>query len=151
VTAPWTNLPQGIVLGIHLGWAPIGFAVMATPQPSQYYWSILWSYLILSDIVVKSTRLHKSTSTNKENYSHRITFTFTSHTSLIKTNVASHPPPEAFIIHTANQTSAFRMASAASSWSASWRYSSRSCRKNEMGRTTWGIGKWRLEIEDKRA
>ena len=34
---PWTNLPEGIVLGIVLGWAPIGFAVMATPRPSQYY------------------------------------------------------------------------------------------------------------------
>ena len=33
VAAPWTNLPQGIVLG----WAPIGFAVMVTPRPSQYY------------------------------------------------------------------------------------------------------------------
>ena len=31
VPEPWTNLPQGIVLGIVLGWAPIGFAVMATP------------------------------------------------------------------------------------------------------------------------
>ena len=37
VAAPWTNLPQGIVLGIVLGWTPIGFAVMATPRPSQYY------------------------------------------------------------------------------------------------------------------
>ncbi len=35
--APWTNLPQGIALSIVLGWAPIGFAVMATPRPSQYY------------------------------------------------------------------------------------------------------------------
>ena len=33
VAAPWTNLPQGIVLG----WAPIGSAAMATLQPSQYY------------------------------------------------------------------------------------------------------------------
>ena len=30
-------LPEGIVLGIVLGWAPIGFAAMATPRPSQYY------------------------------------------------------------------------------------------------------------------
>ena len=37
VAAPWTNLPQGIVLGTVLGWAPIGFAVMVTPRPSQYY------------------------------------------------------------------------------------------------------------------
>ena len=36
VPAPWTNLRQGIVLGIVLGWAPIGFAVMVTPRPSQY-------------------------------------------------------------------------------------------------------------------
>ena len=28
---------EGIVFGIVLGWAPIGFAVMATPRPSQYY------------------------------------------------------------------------------------------------------------------
>ena len=38
VAAPWTNLPQGIVLGIVLGWAPIGFAAMVTPRPSQYYY-----------------------------------------------------------------------------------------------------------------
>ena len=31
------DLPEGIVLGIGLGWAPIGFAAMATPRPSQYY------------------------------------------------------------------------------------------------------------------
>ncbi len=37
VAAHWTNLPQGIVLGIVLGWAPIGFAVKATPRLSQYY------------------------------------------------------------------------------------------------------------------
>jgi len=37
VATPWTNLPQGIVSGIVLGLAPIGFAVMATPRPSQYY------------------------------------------------------------------------------------------------------------------
>ena len=28
---------EGIVFGIVLGWVPIGFAVMATPRPSQYY------------------------------------------------------------------------------------------------------------------
>ena len=33
----WRHLGQGIVWGIVLGWAPIGFAVMATPRPSQYY------------------------------------------------------------------------------------------------------------------
>jgi len=37
VAAPCTNLPDGIVLGIVLGWAPTGFAAMATPRPSQYY------------------------------------------------------------------------------------------------------------------
>ena len=37
VAAPCTNLPGGIVLGIILGWAPVGFAAMATPRPSQYY------------------------------------------------------------------------------------------------------------------
>ena len=37
VAAPCTNLPEGIVLGIVLGWAPIGFLAMATPRPSQYY------------------------------------------------------------------------------------------------------------------
>ena len=37
VVAPSTNLPQGIFLGIVLGWAPIGFAVMVTLRPSQYY------------------------------------------------------------------------------------------------------------------
>ena len=33
VAARCTNPPEGIVLG----WAPIGFAAMATPRPSQYY------------------------------------------------------------------------------------------------------------------
>ena len=36
----WWHLGQtflGIVLGIVLGWAPIGFAVMPTPGPSQDY------------------------------------------------------------------------------------------------------------------
>jgi len=37
VAAPCAYLPEGIVLGIVLGWAPIGFAAMATPRPSQYY------------------------------------------------------------------------------------------------------------------
>ena len=37
VAAPSANLPEGIVLGIVLGWAPIGFAAVATPRPSQYY------------------------------------------------------------------------------------------------------------------
>lgn len=37
----------------------------------------------------------------------RITFTFTSHNSLIKKTVESCAPPEAFIIHTANQPQRF--------------------------------------------
>ena len=37
VVASCTNLPEVIVLGIVLGWAPIGFAAMATPRPSHYY------------------------------------------------------------------------------------------------------------------
>ena len=37
VAAPCTNLCEGIVLGIVLGWPPIGFAAMAAPRPSQYY------------------------------------------------------------------------------------------------------------------
>ena len=37
VAAPGENLPEGIGLDIVLGWAPIGFAAMATPRPSQYY------------------------------------------------------------------------------------------------------------------
>ena len=37
VAAPCTNLPDGIVLGIVLGWASIRFAAVATPRPSQYY------------------------------------------------------------------------------------------------------------------
>ena len=47
VAAPWINLPQGIVLGIVLGWAPIGVAVMATPRPSQYL-IVQYSYVNLS-------------------------------------------------------------------------------------------------------
>ena len=47
--ATWTSLPLGTILSIVLGWAPIGFAVMATPRPSQWLSILLWSYLILSD------------------------------------------------------------------------------------------------------
>ncbi len=36
VAAPWTNLPQGIVLGIVVWWTLIGFAVMTTPRPFQW-------------------------------------------------------------------------------------------------------------------
>ena len=36
VAAPWTNLPQGIVLGIVVWWTHIGFAVMTTPRPFQW-------------------------------------------------------------------------------------------------------------------
>jgi len=37
MAAPCTNFPEGIVLGIVLGWAPMGFAAMPTSGPSQYY------------------------------------------------------------------------------------------------------------------
>ena len=40
------GLPLGTILSIVLGWAPIGFAVMATPRPSQWLSILLWSYLI---------------------------------------------------------------------------------------------------------
>ena len=39
---------SGYLLGIILGSAPIGFAVMATPRPSQHYFGHTESYLILS-------------------------------------------------------------------------------------------------------
>ena len=50
--ATWTSLPLGIILSIVLAWAPIGFAAMATPRPSQWLSILLWSYLILSDTLM---------------------------------------------------------------------------------------------------
>ena len=53
VAAPCTNLPEGILLGIVLGWAPIGFAAMATPQPSQYYFRLVIPNFVRYSFVCK--------------------------------------------------------------------------------------------------